>query len=202
MIRTLIASAALACAALAVPAHATTVLDTGTPGGNSLDALVLDGSDWYAAEVDITSAARIGAVSAHLLGGYSGETYHFSLYADDGLGEPGTQLATATAVFGTDGWNGVSGLSGWTVQAGKYWVGVEVSDTDTLGSASATGALLDLGAASPANTAFSTYGSLGYSADGADSFGLRVSTVPENGAAALMLAGLGLVAGAARRRRA
>jgi hypothetical protein len=202
MIRTFLACAAVA---LAASAQAAPVLDTGAPDGLAVGALALDGVDWYAARFDLASASGVDAVSAHVLGGAAGETFHLSLYADDGAGEPGLELDTASATFGADGWNGVSGLSGWTLDAGSYWIGVEVADGDTLGSASATGALLDQGAPAPADTAYSSFGAAGYSAFGGLSFGLRVdavSAVPEAGPAALMLAGLALVAGVARRRRA
>ena len=203
MIRTLASSAALALAALAAaPAHAALVLDTGTPGGQALGALALDSMDWYAAQVDFSKAGVVDAVSAHVLGGMAGETFHVSLYADDGAGAPGTALDTATVAFGADGWNGVTGLSGWTVQAGSYWIGIELADGDTLGSASPTGALLDTGAPAPATTAFSSFGSTGYEAFGGLSFGVRVDAVPEADSALMMLAGLALVAGLARRRRA
>jgi hypothetical protein len=200
MIRILASAATFALAALAAPAQAAPVLDTGTPDGQAIGALALDPADWYAAQVDFAKAGVVDAVSAHVLGGAAGETFHVSLYADDGFGEPGAALDTATVTFGADGWNGVTGLAGWTVDAGSYWIGIEVADGDTLGSTSATGALLDTGAPMPAATAFSSFGSTGYAAFGGLSFGVRVDAVPEAGSAAMMLAGLALVAGLARKR--
>jgi hypothetical protein len=161
MIRTLASSAALALAALAAPAHAAPALDTGTPGGQAVGALALDAVDWYAAQVDFARAGVVDAVSFHVLGGAAGETFHVSLYADDGAGAPGAALDTAAVTFGADGWNGVAGLAGWTVDAGPYWIGIEVADGDTLGSTSATGALLDTGAPAPATSAYSSFGSTG-----------------------------------------
>ena len=193
-----------ACAlAIAASSQAATVVDTGTPSGVAVGSDLFDSIDWYAAEVSFASAARIDAIYAHVLNGSAGETFTLSLYADDGASAPGTLLYTTTATYGSAGWNGVSGLSGWDVASGSYWVGLEVQWSDTLGSSSVTGALLDLGAPSPlAHWASDTTGGFGYDAIGTTSLGLRVdaTAVPEPASGLLMLAGLPLLAAAARRR--
>ena len=201
-----LSAAALAlCAAL--PAHAATVVDTGAPDGVAVGSYAFDGSDWYAAQVSFAGASAIDAIMGHVLGGTAGETFTISLYADDGANLPGTALYTATATFGSDGWNGVSGLSGWSVGAGAYWVGLEIQCTDTLGSAGVTGALLDQGAPAPlAQWAWDSTGGFGYDALGGTSIGLRVdasavSAVPWPASGPLMLAGLALLAGVAGARR-
>jgi hypothetical protein len=204
MIKSLLASLSTAALlALAPCAQAATVVDTGTPGGNAVGALAFDAFDWVAGQVSFTQAARIGAIQGHILGGAAGETFDVSLFSADGGAGPGTLLYTTTATFGADGWNGVSGLDGWQVAAGSYWVEFEIQGDDSLGASSVTGALFDTGAPHPlATTAFTSDAGFSY-ADAPASFGLRVSTVPWPASASLMLAGVALLSalGVTRRRR-
>ena len=184
-------------------ANAAHFVDTGTPNGSAIGAYTLDGTDFFAGQVTFAEAAQISAVFAHVLGGTAGETFSILLYGDSAGHLPGALLRSETATFGVDGWNGVSGLSGWNVRAGSYWIGLELGGTDTLGQGSVTGALLDRGVPHAlAHTAFDS-GS-GYQA-GAFDFGLQVDAavtpVPEPETYALMLAGLGVIGAVARRRR-
>jgi hypothetical protein len=114
-------------------------------------------------------------------------------------------LYTTTATFGSDGWNGVSGLSGWTVGAGSYWVEFEIQGEDTLGDSTP---VMDVNAPNPVAVTATTPDSGFTYQTGAQSIGLRVdasvlSAVPEPAAAlqvvagGLLLASLSLV----RRRR-
>lgn len=191
--------AALSTAALfALPSHAATVVDTGTPDGQAVGALSFDGVDWVAGQVRFAQAATIGSIQGHILGGSTGQTFDVSLFANDGGVGPGSLLYTGTATFGVDGWNGLSGLQGWTVAAGSYWIEFEIQGDDSL-----TGALLDLNAPNPlANTVFTDTGGFHYEASPL-SFGLQVSTVPWPSSASLMAIGLALLSalGLARRVR-
>lgn len=200
----LIASlSAAALLALAPLAHAATVVDTGTPNGQAVGSLAFDGFDWAAARVSFAQAAAIDSIQGHMLGGTAGETFDISLFATDAGTGPGSLLYTTTATFGADGWNGVSGLDGWTVAPGSYWVEFEIQGDDTLGSSSVTGALLDVGAPNPlALTATTSDGGFSYQ-PGALSFGLRVSSVPEAAGALQLAAGMLLLSSLslARRRR-
>ncbi len=182
---------------------ATVVVDTGTPDGKPVGALAFDSFDWVAAQVSFAQASRIDTIQGHILGGVSGETFDISLYSSDGGAGPASLMFTTTATFGADGWNGVSGLSGWTVAAGQYWIEFEIQGDDTLGSNSITGALVDLGAPHPLPLTASTADAGFTYQDSPLSFGLRVSTVPEPESVALMLAGLALLStrGLARRQR-
>ena len=204
MIKPFLASLSTAALlALAPCAQAAAVVDTGAPDGNAVGALAFDAFDWVAGQVSFSQAAQIDAIQGHILGGAAGETFDVSLFSADGGAGPGTLLYTTTATFGADGWNGVSGLSGWQVAAGSYWVEFEIQGDDSLGSSSVTGALFDTGAPHPlATTAFT--GDAGFSyADSPLSFGLRVSTVPWPSPVSLMLAGVALLSTLrlARRRR-
>ena len=196
MIKSLLASlSAATLLALALPAQAATVVDTGTPNGQPVGALAFDSFDWVAAQVTFASASTVDAIQGHILGGATGETFDISLFANDGGAGPGSLLYTTTATFGSDGWNGAAGLGGWNVAAGSYWVEFEIQGADTLGSSSVTGALFDVGAPNPLATTVST-NDAGFSYQASPlSFGLRVdasvaSTVPWPSSAALMLAGL------------
>jgi hypothetical protein len=180
-------------------AQATLAVDTGTPGGSVIGALALDGNDFVAGQFTLAQAASVQSLATHLLGTTAGETFTLALYADSAAHKPGALLFSATATAGGDGWNGVSGLSGWTLASGSYWVGIEVDPGDTLGSGSITGALLDVGAPSPlARTAFSAGSGWQVTAQPL-AFGLRVdvSPVPEP---AVWLLGLAGVAALALRR--
>ena len=198
----------LAAAALllgcAAPARAALVVDTGVPNGNPVGAFAFDSNDFYAGQVMFTSAAQIGSVATHVLGGSAGETFTVALYADGAAHLPGAALYQATATYSVDGWNGVSGLSGWNVAAGTYWVAFEFGFGDDLGAGSATGALLDRGVPAPlSRTAFDAGG--GYQLASAPlDFGVRVETlaaaVPEPAVSVLMLAGVGAIGWVARRR--
>ncbi len=191
--------AGAATLALASAAQAATVVDTGTPNGSAVGSLVFDGSDWVAAQVGFANAAAIDAIAGHILGGTAGETFDISLFS--GGTSPGSLLFTTTATYGADGWNGASGL-GWTVAPGSYWIEFEVNFGDTLGTtATATGALFDVGVAHPVTTATTSDWGFTYDAS-VQSIGLQVSTVPWPASGTTMLAGLALLSalGLARRR--
>ena len=115
---------------------------------------------------------------------------------------PGALRYATTATYGVDGWNGASGLTGWRVGPGTYWIAFEVGSDDTLGSSSITGALLDVGAPNPlARTAFDAGGS--YVATSRPlSFGVQLDAlvVPEPSSMALVFLGLGVIVAALRRR--
>ena len=189
--------------AVASSAHATRVVDTGTPNNGEVGAYTFDATDFYAGQVTFASNARIDAVFEHILGGTAGETFTIALYDDNASQLPGALLQTVTATFGSDGWNGASALSGWNVSAGSYWIALELGFDDTLGQGSITGALLDRGVPSPlAHTAFNPGG--GYQPGQLD-FGLRVdatvASIPEPETYLMMVAGLAAITAAGRRRR-
>lgn len=195
------AAVLLGCAA---PASAAWVVDTGVPNGNPIGAYAFDGSDSYAGQVTFANAAQIVSVATHVLGGSAGETFTVLLYADSASHLPGAALYQATATFAVDGWNGVSGLSDWSVTAGNYWVAFEIGFGDNLGAGSASGALLDRGVPAPlSRTAFDAGGGYQISPAPLD-FGVRVAAVaaavPEPSVGLLMLAGFGAIGWVARRR--
>ena len=174
--------------AAAGPAGAALVVDTGAPGGMPVGALTLDATDFHAGQVAFGQDVSLRSILAHVLGGSAGETFSLALYDDSATHLPGNALYRATASFGADGWNGVSGLAGWTAAAGTYWIGIELGAADTL-----SGALLDVGAPHPlARTAFDD-GSGWRASAGPLSFGLQVDAqgVPEPNSLLLLLAALG-----------
>ena len=191
---------AAAMFALAPAARAALAVDTGTPDGGAVGALVFDGSDWIAAQVSFATATTIDGIAGHLLGGRAGETFDIALLA--GGDAPGAQQFITTATYAADGWNGASGL-GWTVPAGSWWIEFEVNSNDTLGDTpTATGALFDTGVARPVPTATTADWGFTYDAS-ASSIGLQVTTVPEPGTVPQLAAGALLLASmaVARRRR-
>ena len=195
-------TAAAVLLAGAAPAYAALSVDTGAPNGNATGAFAFDSNDSYAGQITFADASTIQSITTHVLDGATGETFTIALYDDSAAHLPGTVLYSATATIDASGWNGVSGLTGWDVLAGSYWVGLEIGSLDTLGTASATGALLDRGVVNPMpQTAFNA-GS-GYQAATGLDFGLRVSSVPavpEPSETLLMLAGLVALVPVVRRR--
>jgi len=197
-------SAAAVLLASAVSAQAALIVDTGLPNGNIVGAFVFDSNDYYAGQIAFSNAAQIESIAAHVLGGTSGETFTVALYSDSAAHLPADSLYSATATFGSEGWNGLSGLTGWDVSAGSYWVAFEIGFNDTLGSTSDTGALLDRGVPSPlARTAFNAGGGYQLGSPPLD-FGIQVgavAAVPEPSMSILMVMGLGGAGLMARRRQ-
>ncbi len=192
--------AALALVASIAPVSAATI-DTGAPDGNPVGAYLFDANDWYAGQVRFAGAAHLNGIFAHVLGGTVGDTFTIVLYDDLPTHKPGNALFSSTATFLADGWNGASGLAGWNVAAGLYWVAFEVGFGDTLGA----GALLDRGVPRPlALTAFDP-GTGSYQVTAAPlGFGLQVdatiAAVPEPGSMALFFAGAAVLLALVRRR--
>ncbi len=189
------AIALLLLGAAATQAQASTI-DTGTPP--SLDmALVLDGSNWLAGEISFAQAAQIQSINAYVNDMGAGGTFSIALYSDSATHLPGTLLNSWSASFGsasgTSGWNGVSNLN-QAVAAGNYWVALEVQSTDSFSGVAPVAPPSPL-----AKYAFNDGSYLGYQAM-AQGFGLQVAAVPEPESLALMLAGLGLVGAALRRK--
>ena len=198
--RNVLATAALLLMA-ALHAHAATVVDTGTANGNPLGAFALDASDFVAGQVSFGTGLSLQSIWLHLLGGTAGETFTVALYADSAAHLPDNVIYTGVATLGADGWNGLSGLTGWSVAAGTYWIAAELGPQDMAGSGSLTGALLDQGAPAPlVRTAFNA-GS-GYVASAVPmSFGLRIDAVPEPSTWLTFLVGLSALSLLARHRR-
>lgn len=210
MIRQTLAVAALA-ATLPLQAHAYDVVNTAVPLNGLVMSNTVDSGNWMAEKFSVSASTQIDSVMAYLLSadtaGDAGKTFTIALYANSGnlpsldfsAANQG-QLFQATASYNANGWNGVSGLN-WTVAAGSYWIALEGgADTNSAAYLQApTGAL-------PVAEAVAYYaGGQHYAATGlSDSFGLHVTAVtpavPEPSSLALLLASLGVLGWAARRR--
>ena len=207
--RIALAAFATAAALSAMPALAIT---TGNPGGSPVGAYTFDSTDYYAEKVSFVAASTIESISLYVLSGIAGETFTVALYDTSGTGGlPGSVVYSGRAQFTADGWNGLSGLSGWTVAASSYWVAFEIVTadppdvSDTLGTGSVTGALLPTGALPFGATAFNDGSGYRLATQGL-TFGVALTdsaaaAVPEPAQWALWLAGAGLIAGTRRLRR-
>ena len=118
------ALAAVLAVLVAAPAGAAVVADTGAPDGLGAP-LVLDGANSYAGRIHLGARQDIRGIEAYLDGGSAGETFTLAVY-DDSAGQlPGNLLYSATASYAAAGWNGLTGLAGWTVtDHSDVWVAI------------------------------------------------------------------------------
>lgn len=173
-------------------ANAAVAVDTGTPTGSG-SPLALDNTDWVAGFVHFDQATQIDSVLGYLDdNGNGGGNFSIALYTDN-ANKVGSFISSADAAYSNLGWNGASNLN-WSVDAGDYWVALEVNDFSNF--------LLPVGAPNPlTHTAFNE--DSGYKTFDGLSFGLQVNTVaavPEPETYALMLGGLVMLGWVARRR--
>lgn len=199
--KTVLAGLVLAGFLLPGAANAAFILDTGVPTGAGLP-VTLDSNDSYAAEFSLAAGQTIIGIQNYLTSGVNGPgtTYTIALYSSSDFGtRSATPMFSTQATFGSDGWNGVSGLSLSGLAAGNYWEAVEVGSND-----SATGLALPVPAANgtvPA-LAYAFNSGSGYTLDGAQAIGAQISVAPVPLPAAVWLLGSGLLGlGAARRSR-
>lgn len=196
----LLGVALLAGSAFSGVTHAAYVLDTGVPD-NSKFPLLLDGSNYAAAEFSLGAGQTITGIQGYLTGGdfsQTGDTFTIALYDADGLnGVPHTQEFAAQATYQADGWNGLSNLSWSGLAAGNYWVAFEVGISDNTGglqlpTVATNGTVPALGYAFNAGS--------GYQTMSGENIGVQIAAVPEPEIPALLLSGL-LVVGAVARSK-
>jgi PEP-CTERM motif len=195
--RTTLPSLALAAAGLLpLGAHAATIVDTGfNAAGNMWTFYAAQG---LAASFSVGSTVTIDSVEGYFrVFGAAATPVTVSLYANS---PGGTALYTGSSFIPAGqpaNWHGVSGLGNWTIGPGTYTVAFTTSDL--------SGQTVLLGNA-PNRLGVEYYGGAPNwnRFDGLD-LGVRimsVSAVPEPGAWAMLLAGLGAVGFTARRRQA
>lgn len=200
-LRIVACAALLALATVATSATASYLLNTasvGNPDG-SLPSGVVDSNDFLALQFSANERWNIDRLEVYLTGGTAGDNFGVSLYSD-AAGLPGGLLASATATFSADGWNGVATLGRPFSGPGLYWLAIEglidpVSFVP-LGSFLAPAGGLSM----PGAVAFAA-GS-GYQPAPGEQFGARISGfVPEPASGWLLLTALAALAGVSGRGR-
>lgn len=197
--------------ALGAPAFAVTLVDTGAGGSelNGSPALFgLESPGWFqylAGEFTLAQGARIDTV-AGWMDWSGGGGVQIKLYSDGGS-TPGIELFSQDfnfpLAFPGPHWETYSGLNNWNVQAGTYWIAFEPLPVINGVGFNST---MFQGAPSPlSGYAWSSNGTGGYVAANGYSLGIRIegtlAPIPEPESYALMLAGLTLLVGIARRKK-
>lgn len=201
-LRALAGAALLALTCAAPSAWAAYLINTASAGipDGSRAAGVVDSADFLALRFSANERWNIDDIEIYLGGGTAGDVFAVSLYRD-AAGLPGALLASATASFVADGWNGVGAFGRPFSGPGQYWLAVE-GLVDPVSFVSLGSFLAPAGGLSmPGAVAFAA-GS-GYLPAPGTQFGARISGfVPEPGSVWLLLAALaaGLVATGRPRR--
>ncbi len=167
--------------ALAGSAQADVLVNTGAPNFTGFP-LALNSGEWLAAEFTTTQVEEITDINAYIQadsGNPDNASFHISIYGNTGNApDLSNQLFSQQASYSADGWNGLSGLT-TVLNAGSYWVALEVSGSDTLQG------LLPVYVANPAqgvawDDPSTTYGYHAASGN-AFNFGVQINAVPVPG---------------------
>lgn len=201
----ILAALSLLCAG--APAYASVVVDTGP--GLSPSGLILRGEpdildwtqSWWAGKFTLTEATTVSSVEAWM-------SVHTGGMMRSGIYKASAGLPSHSPLYSIDymldgaccgsAWRGAYDLS-WSLAAGDYWLTFEPPlDSEFQGS-------LRMHPADPLPLyAMNIRGQWEYDPygrDGRDTFGVRISAVPEPATWAMMIMGFGLTGAALRRAR-
>lgn len=196
--RQLAAALVLSLGFAAAPASAEYVVNTGTPALGGMWSFNAD--QYFAGEFDLVSSAVLNSIE----GFFSTEpgSVAISIHADGG-NLPGSILYTAELATGTgaESWRGLAGL-GWSLGAGEYWVSFKPSFISAYTS-------FGMGVATPMAQYAQGTGAYVWADEGAHAFdflnaGVRIDAtvvaVPEASGVLMIVAGLAMLGGLARKR--
>jgi hypothetical protein len=184
-------------------AHASLVLDTGTPTIPSTTlASILDGTDFVAAEFNLNTDSTINSIAAYVTGGLlgaAGDTFTVALYSGADFGSrSASPVFTTQATYTADGWTSVSG-GGLVESAGTYWVALEVGAADSTSGLQLPQTASGDGTAPAMAFAYNSGG--GYTTVGAAPFGVQLDATSVPLPPGLWLLGSGLVGLVLSRRK-
>ncbi len=183
-------------------------INTGAP--TSAGGLLLDSSEWLAAEFTLMAPSSIQSLEGYFYTNNDpnqiGNSFTVSVYDNLAGVLPGQNTPdmssiefSGSATYTADGWNGISNISNLLLNPGNYWLAFEIGSNDSLQ------ALMPTGVATPLPTAWydgiSTAGYIQTTGPGYD-FGIQIGTVPVPSTLLLSIPGILALSRFSKRRSA
>jgi hypothetical protein len=193
-----LALCAAALTAATAPAVAATVVNTGTPAGNT--QWTLNPSQSLAGRFTVAAPTVLRNIYGYIKGYSAATTGTISIYSDGPVPSAANLLFSSTVALSAnvEGWQGVTNRN-WAVGSGNYWVGFASNGLNSMRNQAP--APLGNYAFTSANGNWNQFNGLRFGVQIDDTIP-SLGGVPEPMSWALMILGFGVIGGALRRRGA